>query len=481
MARENQGVQIALIATVILTLILFGTTFYFYKQYSEAVAKEKAATQKESDANKKIGELEKFALTLKKMAGFAEADQEPECSKAFQEDVTTYGAGTPDLDYRKLVKNQQATIATGNQEVENLKKLNEQVNAALKAREGIAQPKIDKAIADADQHKNELQQQTQEYVERRKTLSDELDKVKEQWQSNVKEVERVKAIGREKIANAVAAMKDIKIVAERNRDELDKVTKATFETALGKVTMVNQETGTVWLDLGRADALSRLTTFSVYPIDAADVSRAKAKATVEVTQILGDHSAQARILDDKFTDPILTGDLVFTPIWSPGQRKHFAFVGFIDINDDGRSELKELKAHIESEGGVIDSWQDEQGNQQGKITERTNYLIKGKEPTIATIKQDDKVLASREKELVDGFQKMIADAERLAIKVVPLSDFLDQIGWRGVSAVTKFGRGAPPGQFKARPPEGGNPVSNGVVSPLYQPRKPPRSVPGSAY
>ena len=40
MARENQGVQIALIATVILTLILFGTTFYFYKQYSEAVAKE---------------------------------------------------------------------------------------------------------------------------------------------------------------------------------------------------------------------------------------------------------------------------------------------------------------------------------------------------------------------------------------------------------------------------------------------------------
>ena len=156
-------------------------------------------------------------------------------------------------------------------------------------------------------------------MERRKTLSDELDKVKEQWQSNVKEVERVKAIGREKIANAVAAMKDIKIVAERNRNELDKVTKATFETALGKVTMVNQETGTVWLDLGRADALSRLTTFSVYPIDAADVSRAKAKATVEVTQILGDHSAQARILDDKFTDPILTGDLVFTPIWSPGR------------------------------------------------------------------------------------------------------------------------------------------------------------------
>ena len=87
------------------------------------------------------------------MAGFAEADQEPECSKAFQEDVTTYGAGTPDLDYRKLVENQQATIATGNQEVENLKKLNEQVNAALKAHEGIAQPKIDKAIADADQHK----------------------------------------------------------------------------------------------------------------------------------------------------------------------------------------------------------------------------------------------------------------------------------------------------------------------------------------
>ncbi|MFC1596677.1 hypothetical protein ACFL5Q_01890, partial [Planctomycetota bacterium] len=51
MARENQGLQIALIIFVMLTIILGVTTFLFYKQYQEqaiatAAAQEEAATQK---------------------------------------------------------------------------------------------------------------------------------------------------------------------------------------------------------------------------------------------------------------------------------------------------------------------------------------------------------------------------------------------------------------------------------------------------
>jgi len=43
MARENQGLQIALIVTVMLTIILGVTTFIFYRQYDDANTKAKAA------------------------------------------------------------------------------------------------------------------------------------------------------------------------------------------------------------------------------------------------------------------------------------------------------------------------------------------------------------------------------------------------------------------------------------------------------
>ena len=49
MARENQGLQIALIIFVMLTIILGVTTFIFYRQYEEAAIKAGEAEQKLED------------------------------------------------------------------------------------------------------------------------------------------------------------------------------------------------------------------------------------------------------------------------------------------------------------------------------------------------------------------------------------------------------------------------------------------------
>jgi hypothetical protein len=81
---------------------------------------------------------------------------------------------------------------------------------------------------------------------------------------------------------------------------------------------VDQRSRTVWINLGRADGLDRQTAFGVYSGDADEMGKAKKKATIEVTKITGDHSAEARITEDKAADPITPGDKVFTPLWSPG-------------------------------------------------------------------------------------------------------------------------------------------------------------------
>jgi hypothetical protein len=482
MARENQGVQIALIAAVILTLIFGGLSFYFYKQYTEANIKEQAATKNEGEAKRKGDELAKLVALLKKEAGFKETDQEADCTKAFQDDVTTYGAGAPDLDYRKLVKTLQATISSRNLEVDNLKALNEKVNADLKAREGIAQPKIDKAVGEADAHKKELLDKTQEYTARRDEADKNRDELKDKLDSAEKEVDKIKEIGRTKIGEANDRLSLLLKKSHKLQEDYAKVIKQHFDTASGKITWVDQRTKMVWLNLGKADFLGPLTSFSVYSSDATDVSRAEKKATIEVTQVLGDHFSEARIVDDKATNPIMTGDLIHTPIWSPGMQKHFAFVGVMDLNNSGKSDLETLITLIKSGGGVVDAYLDDKGTPFGKITERTNYVIKGKEPTIAAKKLGDVADAKKEQHMFDSFNSMLGDADRLAVKVVPLSDFLEQIGYRDHNRVIKYGVGAPPGQFEPVAPETGNPVSNGTVSPLFQPRKPPLPLPlGGTY
>ena len=50
MARENQGLQIALIALVTLLLLLGGTTYVFYHSYDEA-SKKVVSLQAESSKN----------------------------------------------------------------------------------------------------------------------------------------------------------------------------------------------------------------------------------------------------------------------------------------------------------------------------------------------------------------------------------------------------------------------------------------------
>ena len=61
----------------------------------------------------------------------------------------------------------------------------------------------------------------------------------------------------------------------------------------GEITWVSLPNKLVWINRGRADSLQRQTKFTVYSADSTNAAKAVKKGTVEVTQIEGDHSAQA--------------------------------------------------------------------------------------------------------------------------------------------------------------------------------------------
>ena len=186
------------------------------------------------------------------------------------------------------------------------------------------------------------------------------------------------------------------------------------------------------------------------------------KASIEITQLLGDHVAEARIIEDRISDPIMPGDKIHTPVWNSGRKTRFALAGLIDVDDDGKSDLDEVRSLIAMNGGAVDAWMDDK-EIHGKITIDTRYLIRGKAPS--------------KPEAIALQTKMIGDADEKGIKEIPLADLLTRMGWKRQTQVVRFGAGANPKDFRALPRDGVNPVSSGDVSDLFKERRPPGPAP----
>ncbi len=202
----------------------------------------------------------------------------------------------------------------------------------------------------------------------------------------------------------------------------------------GEITWVSLPNKLVWINRGRADELQRQTKFTVYSAGSSNGATAVKKGTVEVVKIEGEHMAQARILDDKLADPIMAGDKVFTPLWSPGQQNHFALAGIMNLDGDSRNQLSVVRGLINQNGGAVDCELDEQGHKQGQITADTRFIVVGDAPDKSS------------PEFMKNNGEILRDAERYHLQVLKLADFKQQMGYQKSSSVEHFGSsGTSPG------------------------------------
>lgn len=474
MARENQGLQIALIIFVMLTIILGVTTFIFFRQYEEAAANAAEAQASADEAKGAATKIQGDFNTLKGYFGVASTENIDAIGEQFLAAMSTYAPTMPeaDRDCLNVLKAQYAAIqakdASLASELAERQKLQddyealEQIKAPLVANE---KDRADKAVAD-------LAQARTSYNDARNALNQEKQSQLATFSQREQE-DAVKVQGLEgQIADHLAVIDKLTSQLEGANEKIIQIVKPTFEQADGRIRWVNQRNKTVWINLGQADALQRLTSFSVYPADTNDVTKVGKKASIEVTQILGNHLAEARIVDDEPGDPIMPGDVIHTPVWAPGEREHFALTDGMDIDGDGKSDLQMVLNIIRMNGGVVDCYitADEEATRQGDFTNDTRYLVVGDEPTDI----DTEARLNERTRILD-------DAAKRAVMEIKLPALLDKMGWKNQAPVVRFGRDANPNDFKARPPEGGPKVSTGTVSPLFKPRTPPRSTGGTAY
>jgi hypothetical protein len=116
MARENQGLQIALIVFVMLTLILGVTTFVFYRQWDQEKNKFAAAEQEKGKVTKDLAAAQSEIVELKRILGFGAADTMQVIGQEVLKDMQLTAASLPEADrvYRKVVQHLNDTVQKKN-------------------------------------------------------------------------------------------------------------------------------------------------------------------------------------------------------------------------------------------------------------------------------------------------------------------------------------------------------------------------------
>jgi len=218
------------------------------------------------------------------------------------------------------------------------------------------------------------------------------------------------------------------------RQELDEVNQVSFEVGDGEIRRVNNNTRSVWINLGDADSLRTQTTFSVYDHDHHGVARGPEdiKGRIEVVRILGPHLSQARILEEDLLRPMSEEDVVYTPVWSAGLTESFAFVGEIDFDGDGQSDRSQLHDILEQSGANISVEIDYDGYripEDAVITKDTKFLILGHFPDPANYAAED---PNRERisRILNEAKQMETRAERQGVRKLSLNEFLAFMGYR---------------------------------------------------
>jgi hypothetical protein len=472
--REGQGLQIAVIVFAMLTIILAITTYVFYAQsqtnYKDLQAKTKALDDKQNENNKLLGRVTamNYVLGLKSTTmqdvdlAKSRAGDDPDMKEIldnFTSDMTLVGGeqvagGT--ASYRTFVSSLLAALNKKNASIADANAQTRKAQEDKDAAEKAALARAQTAEASAKKAEETYTTESQKFTADRATTDEEKGKLATQLTTfSAKATADLKKIQDERDALTKASATQqgtIKTLGER-LEEYKKEEASLFERPDGHIRFVNQRLQMVSIDVGRVDGLLRQTTFSVFDHNENGISNAKPKARIEVVS-LDDHMSEARILEDTPANPIISGDIIFTPAWSPGQRVHFALAMKMDINKDRVDDYEMVKNIILMNGGVIDAELRADGTRVGDITVNTRYFVQGERPSEAT---SQKVL--------DQFKEFDKERERSGVEKIPVEKLLSLMGWKAEERTLELAGNRAGGDFRKRTPGKTQPTNGATPAP----------------
>jgi hypothetical protein len=225
----------------------------------------------------------------------------------------------------------------------------------------------------------------------------------------------------------LAALQSAELKVKKLEEKIPQIDLLAYDRPRGRITRIDINNQTAYINIGSADNVRPGLTFSVFGLGQYRPN-AERKGSLEVVNVLGDHLSAARITSVKSAtrDPLVVGDELYNPAWSPGLREHVAVAGPIDVTGDGRDGTLEFVKILEKQGVAVDVFLDPRDlSLKGRgLTRQTGYLLLG----------DHR--AERNFALNTRADQMREEAHRLGITIVPARRFMSLMGYRQLPALS---------------------------------------------
>lgn len=432
-SREHQGLIISLIIFVMLTVVLGAASYLLYSRDEEATAKVDAAEEKRKEWRDKAIAAQGNLNNMKKMLGFTEDAPDKKIQEKWEDDMKVYKAVYPeegDLNYSKLIGYLASEIRKQDDQIRSQAVAIGNLDVQMKAAEKSHVGEIAKLAGSFKVAQDDLTRRTLEFSTNWNGYITKQDAAARLFDQNKKDSAAIILKREAERDEANAAFVEADRLLQAFKNQANKQDKFETEVADGRITSTNQTTDRVYINLGRADSLRPQITFSVHGRNVANVAKAKPKAKIIVTRLLSDpHMAEARVVEEDIANPIIRGDRLFTPAWSPGRKIRFAFAGTVDMDGDGRGDMRRIRDLVAINNGIVDASPDENGNMVGMITTNTRYLVVGE----AKLKNNA---------AIDARSAAIDQARANGVEQLSVVEFLDMMGWKNSRRTITLGRGA---------------------------------------
>ena len=429
--RENQGLQIALIASVILVVFLLVLSYYFWSQFSEA---RTARDAMESRLNTAMGE-QRTTLTeynqVKTWLGLTGDTQLPEINSSYQNALTLFGDNWP-TEKRglfDLIDYLVSEIQTRNTQLSEAHSLQEELRVekdTVKQRETKRSKEYEDAQKAAADDLQVVRESTGREIER---TNSEKGQIAGALQKKDDEIAKLTTQSEKAIDKLDKQLRFLQLDNERLQSTIDNMSTVNTNSPHGKIVMVNQRKRVAYLNLGTEHGLRPQITFTVFNEDESTIEENVVKGSVEVIRVISGRLSEARIVDENISNLMVPGDNIYSPVWSPGGRIRFALVGTFDTNGDGKSDLRQLRNLITLNGGLIDAETDEDGNVTGQVSLETRYLVMGDAPNEES---GDAVQTS--------WEKLTTDANRYSVEPIGVDELLRLMGWHHTGQAEQIGK-----------------------------------------
>jgi hypothetical protein len=231
-------------------------------------------------------------------------------------------------------------------------------------------------------------------------------------------------------------------------EELQPSDSLKFDQPKGKIASLPAGGQIAYVNIGSSQGIrpQQNLTFSVFAPGTPGHPNKDYKGKLEIIDVISANLSKAKIIEvvNPNAQPLMVGDVLINPIWSPNQKEHVAIAGLIDLTGDRRDNIGEFMANLQRMGVAIDAYQDLNDNtvKGPGMTLATAYLVVGDSPEITDGVIGGDKRADFKAQISAKMTDMRKEAERLGITIVPLRRFVELIGYKmpkGSGVAKSFG------------------------------------------